>query len=98
MATSQTTDQVHEKNSSFLDDSTGETGSYPVAYRVYTLGRVNVGVWVFSTMGIYVRPEMCLLPAPGLSSAVAPGFPMTLHSMNTRGRKSRVALQLGVMV
>lgn len=39
-------------------------------------------------MGNNVRPGSCLLPAPGLSSAVATGFLMTLHRMDTGGSKS----------
>lgn len=52
-------------------------------------GRVNVGFGVqYSAVGNYVRPGSCLLPAPALSPAVAPGFLMTIHIMDTRGRKS----------
>lgn len=38
-------------------------------------------------MGNFVTPGSCLLSAPGLFSAAAPGFPMTIQEMNTRGSK-----------
>ena len=36
----------------------------------------------------HISPGSCLLPAPGLMSALALGFLMKLHRMNTGGSKS----------
>lgn len=78
------------ENSSFLVVSTGEIRSHPVGLKVSTLGIVNVGVWVFSTVlwVIISDQEVAFFLHHGLCSAVAPDVLMTLHRMNTRGSKS----------
>lgn len=70
--------------------TTAASWSYPVAKKIPTLGWVDVGVWVFkhSAVGNNIRPGSCLLPALAPFSALAPGFHMMLHRINTGGSKS----------
>lgn len=42
--------QIRCMKNSFLAALTGEIRSYPVAQKISTPGRVNIGVWVFSTV------------------------------------------------
>lgn len=74
------------KNSSFLVDWTGEIRSYPVAQTISKLGKMNVDVWMFSTvLWVMMSYEEAAFFLHLVSSAVAPVFLMTLHRMNTRG-------------